>query len=96
MIVARRGQRTVIVLALLVAASAGGRQSSVASAHGPLASAARAGGCPPETVRNSALGVTLTLPPGWQEAQPGQYAPRALALCARCPGPGGEQPAPEH
>ena len=78
--VTRHGQQAAIVLALLVAAMASGRQSSAASAHGPPASPARMGGCAPETVRNSALGVTLTLPPAWQEAEPGHYAPWALVL----------------
>ncbi len=78
--VTRHGQQAAIVLALLVAAMASGRQSGAAAAHGPLASPARMGGCAPETVRNSALGVTLTLPPGWQEAEPGHYAPWAVVL----------------
>jgi len=78
--VTRHGQRAAIVLTLLVAALAAWTPPGAASAHGRPASPARAGGCPPETVRNSALGVTLTLPPGWQEAEPGHYAPWALVL----------------
>jgi len=78
--VTRHGQRAAIILTLLVTAIAAWTPPGAASAHGGPASPARAGGCPAETVRNSALGVTLTLPPGWQEAEPGHYAPWAVVL----------------
>jgi len=67
MIVMRVSTRVVIVLALAAVLVGSGGRSGHASAPGARSSPPLSAGCPAETVRNSALGVTLTLPPGWRD-----------------------------
>jgi len=67
MIVMRVSTRVVIVLALAAVLVGSGGRSGHASAPGPRSSPPLSAGCPAETVRNSALGVTLPLPPGWRD-----------------------------
>lgn len=67
MIVMRVSTRVVIVLALAAVLVGSGGRSGHASAPGARSSPPLSAGCPAETVRNSALGVTLPLPPGWRD-----------------------------
>src|SRR5437016_5133736 len=64
--------------ALATLSPAGGPRFGKASAHGALSPVRQAAGCPAETVRNSALGVALTLPSGWQDYGVTLFAPGGL------------------
>ena len=68
------------VLAATVLATAGGSVARPARAGGVAQRMDAPATCPPDVARNSALGVALTLPPGWQEAAPGKFPPGELGL----------------
>lgn len=78
MIVMRVPTRAVIVLALATVLAGSGGRSGHASAPDVRSSPPPSAGCPAETVRNSALGVTLTLPPGWRDYGVDLFAPGGL------------------
>ncbi len=71
-----RCHRILVALAVLSTASAG--RSGEAAAHGGAVLARHSVGCPADIVRNSALGIALTLPTGWQDYGYTLFAPGGL------------------
>ena len=78
MIVPRSHRSAVVVVALIAVLASSGDHSGRASTRGTRRSPLRTASCPVDTARNSALGVALTLPAGWQDYGFTLFAPGGL------------------